>query len=163
MSKSARLISVAIGLLAVGIAIASVRPFSRYQRARCNETLKLLGNAIQTYQAEQQGRLPRQFSALSNELSNPAFLICPGSGHTPGNFSNADSWADYTLVDWPALLETNSVPTSYPIAYDRSLSNHGGRGVNVLTVDGFVRWDPNAERIKKFAAEHPNFKLSVPK
>jgi hypothetical protein len=151
-----------VAILALGIGVALVQPRYRYQRARCNETLKLLGNAIQTYQGDQEGRMPRQLGVLSNELSNPVFLICSGSGHMPGSFSNADSWADYTLVDWPALLGTNSVPSNYPIAYDRSMGNHGGRGVNVLTVDGLVRWDPKAEGLRKFAAEHPNFKLSVP-
>lgn len=151
---------VIVGVLAVGMGMLLVRP--RYQQARCREALKVLGNAIQTYQVDHGAQLPSALTVLSNELSNPAFLICPGSGHTPGSFSNADSWADYTFVDWPAILGTNSVPSGYPIAYDRSLNSHGGCGIDVLTVDGLVHWEPKAEGVKRFAAEHPSFKLSVP-
>lgn len=160
MHKIAWRISLILGILAVSVGVLLVRP--HYQQARCREALKLLGNAIRTYKVDHEERLPNSLTVLSNELSNPAFLICPGTGHTPASFLNSDSWADYTLVDWPALLGTNSVPSTYPIAYDRSLTNHGGRGVNVLTADGFVHWDPNAQGLKKFVAQHPNFKLSIP-
>lgn len=151
-----------VGLIVVGIAILLVHPLDRYHQARCSQRLKLLGNAIRTYQSHQQGQLPRQLAVLSNELSNPVFLICPGSGHRPGSFTNADSWADYVYVDWTAVRGTNVVPGDYPMAYDRSMKNHGGRGVNVLSVDGFVRWDSKAEMLKKYAAQHPEAKLLIP-
>jgi len=162
MSRRVAWIVSIVGILVVGIAVIVVHPLDRYHQAKCNETLKLLGNAIRTYQSDHQGQLPRQLAMLSNELSNPVFLICPGSGHPPGSFTNADSWADYIYVDWTAVRGTNVVPGDYPIAYDRSMSNHGGRGVNVLSVDGFVRWDSKGEWLKKFAAEHPNAKLPMP-
>ncbi len=162
MNKFARLIWITVGVLVVGMGIFLSQPLYRYQRARCGETLKLLGNAIRTYKADQQGELPHQLTILSNELDNPAFLVCPGSGHEPGSFANADSWTDYTFIDWSVVLGTNPVPGDYPIAYDRFMSNHCSHGINVLTVDGFVRWDPQAEWLRNFAAEHPKFKLRIP-
>lgn len=152
------------GVIAIIVIIAIVlgQPAYRFERSKCHGDLKLLGNAIQTYQVDHQGQLPTMLTVLSNELSNPAFLICAGSGHKPGSFSDADTWADYSLVNWSMLVGTNPIPSAYPIAYDGSMANHGGRGINVLGVDGFVRWDPMAEGLKKFAAEHPNFKLHLP-
>jgi hypothetical protein len=163
MNKRTRHTVLAVGILVLvfGLAVILIHPLERYQRARCNELLKLIGNAVWVYRGEH-GRLPQQFEVLSNELSNPVFLICPGSGHSPGSLTNADSWADYTLIDWSVVLGTNAVPDNYPIAYDRFMSNHAGHGVNVLTVDGFVRWDSNAEWLKKFSAEHPEAKLPMP-
>ena len=108
MSKVSRRILLAVGIFAVVLAIL-LQPIYRYQRVRCRDTLKLLGSAIRTYQGDHQGQLPRQLAVLSNELSNPVFLVCPGSGHSPGSFTNADSWADYTFIDWPVFLGTNAV------------------------------------------------------
>jgi hypothetical protein len=162
MGRQARYILTAIGILGLGILIILIHPIERYQRARCGEILKLLGNAVQTYQGDHQGQLPRQLAALSIELSNPAFLICPGSGHAPGSFTNADSWTDYTFIDWSAKYGTSAVPKDYPIAYDCSLRNHADRGVNVLTLDGVVRWDADARWLKKFASEHRDARLTLP-
>jgi prepilin-type processing-associated H-X9-DG protein len=151
-----------VGVLVVGITVMLIDPLDRYHQAKCKERLRLVGNAIRTYQSEQQGQLPRQFAMLSNELMNPTFLICPGSGHTPLSFTDADSWADYIYVDWSEVGGTNVVPGNYPIAYDRSISYHGGRGVNVLLVDGSVRWDSKGKWLKKFAAEYTNVTLRLP-
>jgi hypothetical protein len=46
--------------------------------------------------------------------------------------------------------------------YDRTLANHEGRGVNVLTINGKVEWDAGAENLKKFASENPAFDMPVP-
>lgn len=108
------------------------------------------------------GYLPPHFSVLSNELIDAKILICPGTHHVAGRFGNADSWADYTLIDWSVFLGTNVVPNDYPIAYDRFMSNHRNQGVNVLTIGGLVRWDSEAKWLKKFGADHPNIKLTMP-
>jgi len=162
MNKRAQLILLGFGILvlSVGLAVISIHPIARYQEWRCREQLKVLGYEVQVYQSDY-AHLPRQLSDLSNRL-NPILLTCPGSGHVPGSFTNADSWADYTFIDWPGILGTNVVPKDYPIAYDRFMSNHGNRGINVLTVFGFVRWDANAEWLRKYAEEHPEVKLRIP-
>lgn len=70
---------------------------------------------------------------------------------------------DYFFVDWskqPELLE--KLPSKRPLMYDRRLSNHDGRGINILMVDGSIEWDSNAEWLKKFAAQYPNVKLPLP-
>jgi hypothetical protein len=124
--------------------------------------LKVIGNAVTLYQAENQGRLPRKLEDLAEILGSPRFLICPSTRHVAGGFTNATTWSDYVLVDWPKRSSTNVIPSSYPLVYDRTLANHEGRGVNVLTINGKVEWDAGAENLKKFASENPAFDMPVP-
>jgi hypothetical protein len=149
-------------LVAVVLVLSLAHPIYHYQKARCRERLMLLENALTTFRSDHQNQLPHSLGELSNELVLPAFLICPGSRHTPGGFTNADSWADYRFIDWSATLGTNVIPNDFPIIYDRSLNNHGGRGVNVLLANGVVQWDPGAARLRKFAMAHPNANLPLP-
>lgn len=46
--------------------------------------------------------------------------------------------------------------------YDRHLSNHNGKGINILMVDGTVKWDPKAEWLKKFISDHKDLNLPTP-
>lgn len=70
---------------------------------------------------------------------------------------------NYFFVDWSKLPdEPGTSRGKYPLIYDRRLSNHDGRGINILMVDGSIVWDSNVDWLKKFAAEHPNAKLPVP-
>ena len=160
MIKNTRAVLLTFGFLIV-FSFFLIHLVGRYHQMQCREQLKALGYAIQVYK-DDNGSLPHQLSVLSNELSNPSLLICPGAGRSPGRFANADAWSDYTFIDWSIYLGTNTVPSDYPIAYDRHIRNHGGGGVNVLTVDGFVQWDSEAKLLKGFADEHPNLKLSIP-
>jgi hypothetical protein len=75
---------------------------------------------------------------------------------------------DYTYVYWP---EGTNTPITYPLLYDRRLSNHAGRGINVLLVQGThhrkgapgtILWDPEADWLKGFAREHPEFNIKLP-
>ena len=159
--RKAVALAVATLVLGAGLIAVKTHPIERYQRYRCKNVLKSLGYASWSYQhAHDQG--PRQLAALSNELVSPLSLVCPSSGHDPGDFTNADGWSDYTLIDWPSHLQTNTVPGNYPLAYDRRVSNHAGRGVNVLRVDGLVVWDADVRWLRAFVAEHPNFGLLLP-
>ena len=70
---------------------------------------------------------------------------------------------DYVFLDWSKQSNGfEKLPSKRPLKYDRRLSNHIGRGINILMVDGSVEWDSNAEWLKKFAAEHPSIKLPLP-
>ena len=57
--------------------------------------------------------------------------------------------------------------------YDRRLSNHGGKGINVLLVDvvnayegirgpTFWFWDEDAKWLREFARGHPDVKIPLP-
>lgn len=70
---------------------------------------------------------------------------------------------EYFFVDWSKLSDGPSTSSGkLPLMYDRRMSNHAGRGINILMVDGTVEWDSNAEWLKKFVAEHPHAKLPMP-
>jgi len=164
MSNRIRNVLIVIGVLSIigFLTVILVYPVDRYEQVRCREQLKAIGYAVQVYKSDH-GQLPHQISVLSNELINPDLLICPGSGHTVGNFSKADSWADYTFIDWFTYFGTNSVPTDYPLLYDHSLSDHDGEGINICDANGYVHWDPHAEWLKKFAVRHSNYTIPIPK
>ena len=70
---------------------------------------------------------------------------------------------DYYCIDWQKLPHNADMPLNqYPLAYDRRMSNHNNRGINILMVGGTVEWDSNVEWLKKFSADHPNAKLPMP-
>ncbi len=132
----------------------------------CLSNLHAIGFCVRLYLADKDGKYPRNLQQVvdaDNSIARaPFLLVCHGTGKLPGAVTNVAAWTDYTFIDWPAVLGTNAVPTNYPVAFDRSLSNHAGHGVCVLTADGLVRWDSNAEWLRKFSAEHPEAKLPMP-
>ena len=70
---------------------------------------------------------------------------------------------NYFSMDWSKLPDgPGTSHHKYPLMYDRRMSNHDGRGINILMTDGSIEWDSNAEWLKEFAAEHPNAKLPIP-
>jgi hypothetical protein len=83
-----------------------------------------------------------------------------------GSISNLDAGyqRDYYCIDWSKLPHSTNEITfnEYPLAYDRSMTNHNGRGINILMVQGTIMWDANAEWLKIFAAVHPDDKLPIP-
>jgi hypothetical protein len=90
-------------------------------------------------------------------------LLCPGSETTAGSISNAVEWSDYTYVNWSKWFSgSNTPPGSFPLVYDRRLSNHGGRAVYIMKIDGSVAWDPNANWLKEFAKSPPEYAIQVP-
>ena len=155
-----------IFIVVLTVMVVILRPLYFLHRSNCQQNLKNgLGWAIRPDFCDQYGHSPHHLSDLSNVLGNPIFLICPGSGHIPGSFTNADSWSDYTYIDWSIYFGSNNVPDDYPLVYDRYLKNHDGRGINVFLTSGplgIVKWDSHAEWLKKFAAEHPNYKIPIP-
>ena len=95
--------------------------------------------------------------------SSAIFLYCPGSGTKPGLLSNAEVWQDYIYIDWSRYYDdVQAVPRDYPLIYDRHLSNHDGKGINVVTVGGDVYWDPDAGKLCSFALWHREYEVPLP-
>jgi hypothetical protein len=90
-------------------------------------------------------------------------LLCPGSATEPGSATNIDEWSDYLYVDWSKWYQgTNQPPGSYPMLYDRRISNHGGRGIYVLKVDHSVIWDGGGSWLAEFSERHPQYQIQLP-
>lgn len=89
-------------------------------------------------------------------------LVCPGTGNRPGPDLESEAWSDYVYLDW-SRLTTNTGPSiaKYPLAFDRRLSNHAGRGINVVLVDGSVFWDDGGRWLAKFSQDHSAFKVPL--
>ena len=122
------------------------------------------------YRQDHNGQLPENFSLMSNVVSDCRLYVCPWGSKKPGSWTNITEWMDYFYVYWPSVT---GVYTNYPLMYDRRLSNHGGKGINVLLVDVVNRyegirgptfwfWDEDAKWLRKFAREHPNVKIPLP-
>ena len=87
-----------------------------------------------------------------------------------GSITNVDQWSDFLYVYWPEGKD--KTPGNLPLLYDRRMSNHGGKGINVFLVGagGALRpqpkgtwfWDEGARWLKEFVREHPQLKISMP-
>jgi hypothetical protein len=72
---------------------------------------------------------------------------------------------DYVYINWSQILDTTETDWrsgEYPLFYDRRMSNHKGRGINVVLTNGYVFWDSNAKWLKEFAAKHPTLEIPLP-
>lgn len=143
---------------------------------RCRKVLISQLNNFRQYRLDHKGHYPLDISVLSQAIeigtrssstSEPLprttiLLSCPGVRRRPILIAEANTQSDYIYINWEQFYGTNDVPAEYPIVYDRSLSNHFGRGVNVITFGGGCFWDRGAKWLKQFAADHPSFKVIVP-
>jgi len=92
-----------------------------------------------------------------------SLLTCPGTGKPAPPSSPEQS--DYIYIDWSLYFkDARKIPDDYPLAYDRRLSNHSGKGINIVFIGNpkHVMWDKNAQWLKQFTKEHPNYKIPIP-
>ena len=90
-------------------------------------------------------------------------LLCPGSKTKLGDVKTIAASSDYEYVNWSKWFTSpQEGPGSYPMLYDRRTSNHMGRGVFVVRVDGSVMWDVGVEWLTEFAKRHPEYQIPLP-
>lgn len=166
-------------LCALGAGVAACVPWLQRRhelalRTDCRSYLKGAAFQMSTYVARHQGAFPPSISSMSDHgqegmmiALNHGFLR---SGPPPG--TSVEDWLDHFYIYWPEGVNT---PDDYPILYDRKLSYHEGKGINVChvrVVTGFAgypvsgdlafTWDEDAEWLKKFAKEHPEYDIPLP-
>jgi hypothetical protein len=161
-------------ILVVAGAIWLQHERERARRIDCLSTLRSTGWALGLYCEDHNGTLPKNFSLMSNLVTTTRLYVCPWDSKTPGSWTNITDWMDYLYVPWPSVT---GVYTNYPLMYDRRLSNHGGKGINILLVEGAVHpssprypetfhgqffWDEGAKWLQKFAKEHPDLTVPLP-
>ena len=104
---------------------------------------------------------------FSGERSRRSY-ICPGVDgawarqRLTNSWDSIDDWSDYAYVYYSNLLWSSAVENKYPLMYDKRLANHAGNGINILLTDGHVIWDKDANWLKTFASEHPEFTIPLP-
>jgi hypothetical protein len=162
------------GIAGLFLAVISCRHFSsaRFERDRlqCQQNHKSAGSTFRSYvNDDHDGDYPHTIRdvyadiGFTNAATVSRMLKCPGFRPSGSASGDVDSRLGYFFVDWSKWFSrTNPVPDDYPLIYDYQLSNHNGRGINVLVVDGSVFWDEGAHWLQDFARKHPEFKLQIP-
>jgi prepilin-type processing-associated H-X9-DG protein len=129
-------------------------------RVVCRNQLSCLGFVIRFYRDTHSGSYPSKLEDIEKGLLN-GLLHCPGPPSQTQTIGKSPHENDYVYVYWPQLLSDSAktLPGGYPIVYDAKLSNHNGKGINILLVDGSVIWDERARWLTHFAVEHPEIIL----
>ena len=149
-----------VAIAVIGIMASCGKLVESVKRRNCKQQLSSVWVAIALYRQNHTNQYPPNLERLNREMGGHLPLACPGA-ETNLLQSIQDRIIDYYYIDWSELSGVANVST-YPQIYDRRLSNHEGRGINILMVNGSVKWDSNAEWLKRFSAEHPNTKVPIP-
>ena len=133
-----------ISLMALCLAVAAPGIFHwrtvTIPRERCAANLRILWIATKIYSPVQGEGYPPSFQDMMLLVRDPRYFICPGSGHKPGPTNDVGSWTDYGYIS--GLKEDD--PSGCVLAFCPP-EHHGGRGANVLQIEGLVRWYPRDE------------------
>jgi len=108
-------------------------------RQECKFNLhRNLGVRCREYAMAHNGQFPNKWADLGplEPGSNwPAVFRCPSTDHNIGEWERLDIWSDYRLL--PGRT-TNDPPNTVLVI--EPLSNHSGKGANVLFADGSTIW-----------------------
>jgi len=143
-----------IAILAAMLLPALARAREQARRASCINNLKQLGLSIHMYAQDFDEQLPSGASAtasfqtmIEQYVSNMSLFICPST--------SSDAATDTTLttatLDYAYVIDLREHdPSDTPVAMDENggtldtTDNHGLDGVNVLYLDGHVKWSAGA-------------------
>jgi prepilin-type processing-associated H-X9-DG protein len=132
-----------IGLLWSAFVIASVPPAivrarRQAQMVYCASQLRQIGMGCLMYASANGGWTPPSLAVMQSSAGVRP-MTCPGG------VSAGVANPGYILALPSTRLATISSPATTVLAYEPP-TNHGGRGINVLYVDGHVAWLPGAAR-----------------
>ena len=144
-------------------------------RAGCRSRIRAAAFTISNDVMDQDGVFPQSMSSMRGFSQESITLFVKhqhGDQWDPPPGTSIDDWMDYFYVYWPEGIKT---PGHYPILYDRRLSYHKGKGINVCHVNvvvsfadypvasgPWITWDENAEWLTKFARDHPELDIPLP-
>ena len=109
-------------------------------QAVCASNMRQVSISLMMYADEYKGEYPPDLPALVSEgyLPEPAILQCPAMRDEHAYATSSDSQAAYIYIRPEALKEIKD-PSTHIVLYE-SPTNHDGRGINVLYVDGHVEF-----------------------
>ncbi len=145
-------------------------PSLRSPKQRCARSLANLCSVITLYRTKfgDDRLLPSHLTCegMLHILAWPELcMICPGTGRdVPQGTISTDDDVDYLYINWSVWYKDTDVEAlrDYPLVYDRRLSNHGGKGINVGCMDGSTFWDAGAVWLRDFAKKHPEYEIPMP-
>jgi prepilin-type N-terminal cleavage/methylation domain-containing protein len=170
-NRGVTLIELSVVIAIIGVAVLGMSPFvqkarERAYQATCANNLRRIGVALYQYALDHNNTFPacanlnELMAALTDAKSlyaeDPSIFLCPnrrqreaGPGENPG--------AKISYM-YASGLRADSAPGE-PLLADRAegqalskTDNHGRRGINVLYVNGEVKWQtepPNAKWVKE--------------
>ena len=163
----------AIALTGICVTVVAIKLLS--ESAQCRRRLLSAYSSIVIYKTQHNGRYPADLVAVATfrgaglgeltpsqtNLMLTSMITCGGVRAHYVTLTNASQEADYVYMHWDQFVGTN-YPGNYPLIYDRRMQNHYGLGVNVLLTSGERFWDFRGRWLRKFAREHPEYKLRPP-
>ena len=115
-------------------------------RALCQGNLKQLGSILGSYAYLHEDRFPESLSALHEEMPwDLRLFVCPSVGGEPPSPDRIDEEGSYVYAGAGHKLTGvyDRDVSTIPIMWDKP-GNHGGEGVNVLYMSGYVHWQEEA-------------------
>jgi prepilin-type N-terminal cleavage/methylation domain-containing protein/prepilin-type processing-associated H-X9-DG protein len=168
------LVELLVCILVLGIIIAVILPTFAPRRVhapriKCVNNLKNIGLAFRIFAVDNEDRFPmevsatnggtlefitdgsplRHFVALSNELSTPRLILCPGD--TTRNDATNFSRMTRKQVSYFVGLDARVVLTNAFLAGDRNLATNGapvGAGLAVLTTNMVLGWSAKIHNLQ---------------
>ena len=134
--------------LTMFLAIGSLAPMGRYSRpagnrVQCSFRLRQMGQTMQLYANDHQGRYPDTMGELLEEGLTPAMFVCPSSSDSPPTGATTQAMAvnvhagGHLSYLYLGKGLTGTPPPTMILAYE-PLANHQNQGMNVLFGDGHV-------------------------
>lgn len=141
------LVGASLALISFLLVQGESRLDERANREPCAENLHEIGYAMFIYASRHGGKLPDDFATLlQSEGLPPVVFVCPNCSQSPP--SGPTTRAVIAAMKMPGAvsyrylgkgLTIEQADTDVVLAYE-PLSNHDGRGMNVLFGDGHVEW-----------------------
>lgn len=114
-------------------------------RVKCAANMRTIGQAILLYAKDHEGHYPDRLEDLFKFDIISETFICPSSddesapGSTPAEWAANLSKPNHLSYIYIGRGLTHSTPVDRPVLYERD-ANHNNDGMNILFVDGHVKW-----------------------
>lgn len=174
MKRVQKILPYVSGVMVAAVVVLGVGQYFSAKKCKLKLLNVLYNNWVQ-YRTDHNGNWPNDIVTVAGAFPGMGFVetnlqklawrvSCPGRGKKAGRGPGTDQFfGDYHYVNWSVYFGTNEAPSGFPLFYDKSLANHRGLGVNIITVEGRAFWDFRGHWIKKFAEEHPEYDIPLPK
>jgi prepilin-type processing-associated H-X9-DG protein len=110
--------------------------------------IELLRQEYAEFPSNDSDQVPESLKVVLHHLFDRRSGVC--------KWGDVDDWSDYIYIYWPADLVANDKP----LMYDKSDELHK-RGVNVMYVDGRVKFDVGCREIAAWHEKYPD-KIPLP-
>jgi len=140
---------VIIGVIVFLVLIQLFQNPGRPQNPSCSSNLKQLGIALYMYAQDYEGYFPDSYESFTNLYSKYAssqVFWCPSDVNNKKVPKTIDNWEidgeNSSRISYEYILGLSKNDVDAVIVRDNTPTNHDGKGVWALFVDGHVDWIP---------------------